>query len=299
MAKSTLGTYLGYGAFRLLLFGFGLLPFWFCYRISDFLYLILYYVLKYRRKVVRQNLSNSFPDKSLKELKQIERKFYQHLSDIFIEGIRGLSMRDATAIKRWKILTPEAPNSTYAQGKASMFVGAHYNNWEWGAMATRLQVEPHVIVFYKPINNPLIDQYLRRRRMQKGVELIPIQNTAKAFEMQTASKPMYNLIADQSPSNVVRAHWIEFLHQETAVLHGPAYYAQKYNIPIWFIYINKIKRGFYEVSAELLIEDPQNYSAHEISERFMRKVEAQIIKQPENWLWSHRRWKRKKPKSIN
>lgn len=277
---------------------FWLLPFWFCYGISNVLFVLLYHLLGYRKKVVRQNLKNSFPDKTAEELKIIEVKFYRHLSDIFVEGIKGLSMSDAAAKKRWKILTPEAPNQPFSEGHPSMFIGAHYNNWEWGALATGIQVDPQVLVFYKPIGNPLIDQYVRKMRMHKGVFFAPINETRSTFEEWNPKNPMYNLIADQSPSNPHKSHWIKFLNQDTGVLHGPAQYAQQYNLSIWFIYINKVKRGFYEISGEFLIEDPNAHTAKEISEKFMQKVEAQIIAQPEYWLWSHKRWKHRKPDEL-
>lgn len=297
--KKNFGTYLSYYFFRFMLGLFWLIPFSVCYGISNILFLILYHLVSYRKKIVRQNIKNSFPNKSEQELKTIEVKFYRHLSDIFVEGIKGLSMSDAAAKKRWKILSPEAPNVPFAAGKPTMFIGAHYNNWEWGALATGIQVNPQVIVFYKPISNPLVDQYVRKMRMHKGVFFAPINETRQTFEEWNPKSPMYNLIADQSPSNPHKSHWVKFLNQETGVLHGPAQYAQEYGLSIFYIYINKVKRGFYEISAELFIENPNDYSQEEISRKFMAKVEEQILEKPEYWLWSHKRWKHKMPEGLN
>jgi KDO2-lipid IV(A) lauroyltransferase len=286
--------YLSYIAFRIFIAIFYLIPFWAIYLISDFLYYVLYYLVKYRRKIVRNNLDIAYPNMPLKEKISLEKKFYRHLADIFMEGIKAINLSDKETIRRYKITTPEAPNIPFGKGSASLFVGSHQNNWEYGALGCGLQIEPIAMVFYKPIKNPLINDYIRNSRKNKGTIMAPINETSDYFEKYLAEHPMYIMISDQSPSNVRECHWIEFFGKETAVLHGPAKYAQKYNLPIYLIKTEKLKRGFYLVSAKLLIEKPLEYKPEEISRIFTNAIEKQIREAPEFWLWSHKRWKREK-----
>lgn len=286
--------YLGYLSFRLLTGFFHLLPFWLVYRISDFLYLLLYYVFKYRRAIVRENLKTAFPEWNDEKTFLIEKKFYGHLADIFMEGIKAVHLSDKETVRRYKVLTPEAPNIPYSQGRASLFVGSHQNNWEYGALGCGLQIEPIAMVFYKPIKNKLINDYIRNSRKDKGTIMAPINETVEYFEKYLPKLPMYIMLSDQSPSNTKKCHWVNFFGKETAVLHGTAKYAQNYNLPIYLIKTEKAKRGFYNVSARLLIPNPLDYSPEEISRIFTNAIEEQIREAPEYWLWSHKRWKRKK-----
>jgi KDO2-lipid IV(A) lauroyltransferase len=287
-------TYLSYLGFRIFIAIFYLIPFWVIYLISDLLYYLLYYLIKYRRKTVRENIKIAYPDWKEKDRIILEKKFYRHLADIFMEGIKAINLSDKETIKRYKITTPEAPNIPYSKGSSSLFVGSHQNNWEYGALGCGLQIDPIAMVFYKPIKNPLINDYIRNSRKDKGTIMAPISETSEYFEKYYEQRPMYIMISDQSPSNVKDCHWIEFFGKETAVLHGPAKYAQKYNLPIYLIKTEKKKRGFYLVSARLLIENPIDYSQEEISRIFTEEIEKQIREAPEFWLWSHKRWKRKR-----
>ena len=284
----------GYIGFRLMLALFSIIPFWLLYGMSDLLFLVLYYLVGYRKAVVRENLSRSFPNMTEQELKRLEVKFYRHLADIFLEGIKGLTLSDKETIRRYKVLTPDAPNLPFRAGQASLFVGSHYNNWEYGALGCGLQVEPLAIVFYKPIKNKKIENYVRDKRQRKGTYFAPLNETSKTFVDLLPQSPMFIMLADQSPSNPKASHWVQFLNQDTPVLHGPAKYAQRYDLPIYLIRTRKAKRGFYEVSAELIIEKPNELAAEEISAAFMAKLEELILEQPEYWLWSHKRWKHKR-----
>lgn len=264
------------------------------YLISDILYYNLYYLIRYRRKIVRKNIGIAFPELNDKDRILLEKKFYRHLSDIFLEGIKAINLSDKETVKRYHITTPEAPNIPFRNGSPSLFVGSHQNNWEYGALGCGLQIEPIAMVFYKPIKNPIINNYIRNSRKNKGTIMAPISETSEYFEKYYEQHPMYIMISDQSPSNVRDCHWVDFFGKETAVLHGPAKYAQKYNLPIYLIKTEKVKRGFYSVSARLLIENPLNYPPEEISRIFTSEIEKQIRDAPEYWLWSHKRWKREK-----
>ena len=290
--------YINYLGFRIFIAVFYLIPFWLIYLLSDGLYYLLYYLVKYRRNTVKKNLEIAFPDWSEIERKVLEKKFYRHLADIFMEGIKAINLSDKETIRRYFITTPEAPNIPFRRGSACLFVGSHQNNWEYGALGCGLQIEPIAMVFYKPIKNPLINDYIRNSRKDKGTIMAPINETSEYFEKYFEQHPMYIMISDQSPSNVRECHWVEFFGKETAVLHGPAKYAQKSNLPIYLIKTEKQKRGFYKVSARLLIENPRDYQPEEISRIFTSEIEKQIREAPEYWLWSHKRWKRERIEKI-
>ncbi len=241
---------------------------------------------------MRENLLKCFPELSESEIINIEKKFYQHLSDLFLEGIKGMLLSDREIIKRYKILTPESPNQPFREGKASLFAGSHFNNWEYGGIGCRIQIDPEVIVFYKPLKNKFIDSYIRNQREKEGTILAPINETSAIFEKYLAQKPMFIMLSDQGPSNVKDAHSISFFGNDTLFLHGFAKYAKMYNLPIYFFSTVKVKRGFYEVTGELLLDNPQQFSEREITEIFVRRLEKLIQSAPQYWLWSHKRWKR-------
>lgn len=278
---------------------FYITPFWLLYRISDILYFLMFYVFKYRKKVVLKNLSNSFSHKSKEEIDEISKGFYKNLCDILLEGIKGFSMSKASIIKRHKVLHPEIINEYYHQGKSVIVLTAHYTNWEWGAYSGGLQVLHPNIAFYKPLTNVYIDKYMQKRRAKCNTRLVPIYVTAKSFEENKNQVCAYLMAADQSPSNVKKAYWILFLNQDTACLHGPEKYAKMLNLPVLYLDIQRVRRGFYELETSILTEQPLEQKESGITEMYMRKLESIILAKPENWLWSHKRWKKTRIKPLD
>lgn len=289
--------HLGLWAFKTVRFSFRLTPFWLLYAYSNFLYLVLYKLLGYRKQVVRDNLLRCFPEKTEAERSQIERQFYSHLCDIFLESLKGLSMSEEVAKKRWKVVNGDILDPIAQKEGAAVLAGAHYNNWEWGGAGFGFQTPMLSMVIYKPMANKLIEAEMFKGRSLSGNVIVPTYETSKQFEAHRLQSPLLVLIADQNPSSVKKAHWVEFFGQQTATIHGPARYAQGYNIPIYYVDVQKVKRGVYEVHFEELIKDPQAHTAEEISQIYMAKVEAQIRKDPAYWLWSHKRWKHKPPQA--
>lgn len=282
--------YITYIFFRLLIFLFWITPFWLVYIHSSVIYFLLYKVLGYRKKVVTKNLKNSFPKKSDTEIKTITKKFYQNLSDILVEGIKGLSMSKKSILKRYTVTNPEVADKYYELNKSIIGIGSHYCNWEWGVLSFSLQFKHKSIGLYKPMSNKYVDRYMRRSRAAWGMNLVSIYETSKHFNQKSDEPSLYFMISDQSPSNTDKAYWIDFLNQDTACLHGPENYSKKYNMPIIYGHVNRIKRGYYTVTLEE-IEIKQN-SPGFITKQFMKKLEKDIIHTPENWLWSHKRWKK-------
>lgn len=280
-----------YLLFRLVVFIFWLMPFRLLYWLSDGLYYILYYIVRYRRRVVADNLKTAFPEKSDSERKAIEKSFYRHLCDISLEGIKGISTPAEELKARYHIKSAEKVHAYARQGQSILFVGAHIGNWEWGAVGAPMQIKQKVIVLYKAVNNARIDDYVRKKYSAQMSEMRQTKETRQAFIDNQGQTTAIVMIGDQNPSNRRQAHWVNFFGRPTATLHGMAKYAQEYNLPLIFFHTRRAQRGYYEVEEELLIAEPNSLSAQEISEIFMQKVEQSIRQQPANWLWSHKRWK--------
>ncbi|UBM62310.1 lysophospholipid acyltransferase family protein [Candidatus Sulfidibacterium hydrothermale] len=274
----------------------GLIPFRVLYIISDGMYFFLYRIIRYRRKVVEENLRNSFPDISEKELKKLIRGSYKNLADIFVEGIKGFTMTDEQYLKRYKVKNPEILQHLRDEKKSAVFLPAHYGNWEWGTKATPSQLGfKHMVIIYKPLSNKPADLFFKKHRSQKGLIMGSIYETAKLFRKYTPDFSAFILVSDQSPPPVAKkVYWIDFLGQQTAFLRGAELFTRQYNLPVYYSEAQRIKRGYYEVSLTPIIDDPSTLPDGEITRRYAKLLEKTIRKKPEDWLWSHRRWKIKK-----
>lgn len=277
----------------------GILPWWLLYRYSDLMAILLHKIIKYRVKVTRSNLRLAFPGKSEEELKQIEARAYQNLADISVEALKGFTMRNSVVRRRHRILNPEILENYFSKNQSVIGVAGHLNNWEWGAISAGIQLKHHPIAIYKPISNKLIDWFLKWNRSLRGTELVPTNKTFETFQANKNKPCIFILVADQSPSNLSKAYWVNFFNQETACIHGPEKYARLYNYPVLYIDIVRESRGFYTVELSVLCENPASLSEGEITTMYMRRMEQSIRLNPESWLWTHRRWKRKKPNSVN
>ncbi len=286
-----------YFFFRIFSGLFSLLPFPVLYGLSNFLYFIFYKVLKYRKKVVQSNLKKSFPNKSEKELLAIEKGFYKNLSDITVESIKGFSLSKKSIMKRYHLINPEFLDSY--KDKNILLVAGHFSNWEWGAIAAgeMLKSFERVLGFYKPLSNKHMDKYVRKTRGNLGTNLVSIKNTYEVFEENVPHHSAFIMVADQSPSRVAKSHWMTFLNQDTVCLHGPEKYCKTHKLPMLFLDIKRIKRGYYTVTLSELYDGSTPTKEGEITEYFMRKLEQRIIEEPSNWLWSHKRWKKKREKN--
>lgn len=272
-----------------------LLPFPVFYLFSDFIYFLLYRVVGYRKKVVFENLKNSFPEKSYNELKKIEKDFYRYLCDLFLETIKTLTISRSEAVKRCKFnaKTTLLFNELANKNQSCIIVMGHYGNWEWAGNSFSLQCKQQLYVIYHPLSNKYFDKLMYDLRTRFGTKLYAMKDTMREMIRNKNEVNATAFIADQTPSPD-SAYWTTFMNQDTPVFWGTEKIAQKLNYPIVYITIKKIKRGYYEVDSELLINEPKNTSLGEISELHTRKLESDIITQPSIWLWSHRRWKHKK-----
>lgn len=282
---------LGYLGFRLGILLFAHLPFFVLFWLSDGLAFLLYRVLRYRKGVVMENLEKSFPEKTPTEIEAIAKGFYRHLSDIFLEALKGLYLTKADFLRRYRFKNPEVTDQIFQSGRHVFAMPAHYGNWEWGVTSFPLQVRHAVVGVYKPIHNPYIEAFMAKKRTRFGLQLAPIYQTRATFEHLPKEPSLFIMMSDQNPSNRRKAQWVEFLNRETACLHGADRWARTLNVPVVYMHIQRVKRGFYEISFEPLYLAPKDTSDGAITQAFMQRLEYHIRRQPTDWLWSHRRWK--------
>lgn len=287
-------------AFFFLLFVFltGIMPFFLLYLFSDFTRLLLQYVFRYRYNVINSNLDMAFPEMGIQEKRRLVRKIYQNLTDVLIEGIKSFSMTRRQVWKRHYILNPGILDPYLKSGKSIIAVTAHYNNFEWGSLSPGVFTNYNVVAFYKPMSNSYIDRFAHRSRSKFGTTLASIKETSLTFEKYKDIPTVYLMAADQSPSNHSKAIWVNFLGIETSFLHGPEKHAVNNNFPVFYIHVERVKRGFYTCELSLLSGNPSELTEGEITRRYAAKVESIIRNKPENWLWSHKRWKVKRESYV-
>jgi KDO2-lipid IV(A) lauroyltransferase len=244
--------------------------------------------------VVFDNIRNSFPDKNEQQIRKIVKGFYHHLIDILLESMKAFSMKEEEVVRRYKFENTGFLDDLQKQGKSVICVGAHYNNWEWGGIASGMQLKHLPVGFYKPLSNKLVDAYVQRTRVQGRSKLVSITNTSAVFNTDYGEPAIFYMVADQSPSSIRMAYWVQFLNQDTAALHGPEKYARLLNLPVVYAYPKKIKRGFYTVEFFMLTEEPSKTSPGDITRIYMNTLEKIIQDKPEYYLWSHKRWKLKR-----
>lgn len=280
-----------YVFFRTFIFLFRMIPFRLLYVISDGVYYLAYYLVGYRKKVVFDNLRNSFPEKNEQQIRRIAKDFYHHLCDILLESMKAFSMKEEEVVRRYKYENTEFLNELKRQGRSVICVGAHYNNWEWGGIASAKQLNHLPVGFYKPLSNKRVDAYVQKTRVKGRSLLVSIANTSAVFNTDYGEPAIFYMVADQSPSSVRMAYWVKFLNQDTAVLHGPEKYARLLNLPVVYAYPQKIRRGFYTIRFSMLVEDPSKTAQGEITRIYMNTLEKIIREKPQYYLWSHKRWK--------
>jgi KDO2-lipid IV(A) lauroyltransferase len=272
-----------------------ILPFWILYRISDFLYFFIFKVFGYRKKVVLNNLRNSFPEKSEQELHEICKKFYSFFCDWIIEMVKSITISKEEMIKRCHLIDSSLLDKFEAENRKVIFVMGHLGNYEMAAAEMAFNTNYNLHVIYKPLSNSYINNLLIKKRKRFGTQIMPMAATFKTMlslrNKEELSATVF--IADQTPPPEY-AYWTSFLNQETPIFMGTELIAQKLNYPVIYVSLSRVKRGFYEMSLDLLSENPKNTKKGEVSELHTKRLEKDINRQPEIWLWSHKRWKHKK-----
>jgi Kdo2-lipid IVA lauroyltransferase/acyltransferase len=272
------------------------LPFSILYLISDLLYFILYYFPSYRRKVVATNLKNSFPEKSVTELRQIEKKFYRHLADLFLETFKLSHLSEKQFRKRFTVSNLGVIERLYEQKRDIVAVMGHYNNWEWLSLFP-VYTKYKTISIYKPLQNKHFDTFINRIRSKHGMFLTPMSSVIREIigNKKAGINTISVFISDQIPVKAEIQYWTNFLNQDTPVYMGIEKVATRYDMAIVYFNIQKIKRGYYNLEIELLFDHTSGLPVHVITDAHVRRLEELINAKPEYWIWSHRRWKHMRP----
>lgn len=284
----------------LLLKAFSHLPFWVIYLISDFFFLILFYVVGYRKRVVYTNLRHSFPEKGEKEIDRIARQYYRHFGDIFLESLKLGSMTEKQLDKRLVLTSTEKFEKYYRQGKSIIALCMHYNNWEWCSSMQRNDVKHQIVIVYNTVrNNPEMERFLLDMRERFGSETVTtLQAPRRALQSNRDGKPIcLVLAADQTPAQSAQL-WTTFLNQETPFFAGAAKIAIKTNQPVFYLDVKKTGRGKYHADIIELVAEPARETEESILLKYVEQIEKTIRETPQYWLWSHRRWKHQRPENT-
>jgi Kdo2-lipid IVA lauroyltransferase/acyltransferase len=270
-----------------------LLPVPLLYGFSNLFHFIAYWIIGYRRDVVKKNIESSFPGIPDKELKRLTNLFYKNLADLLMEGIWSFTISRKQVLKRYRIINPEVIEHFSIAGQSIIGVTGHYANWEWGSLSAGLQTDFNVVAFYKPLKNKYIDKFVRWSRSRFGTSLASINETTLTFEKYRQTKTLFLMAADQGMPKKFseRAYWIHFLNHDIPFLHGLEKHARFNNLPVIYVDIQRIRRGRYTVELSVLAKSPLEFEEGALTEMYARKLESIILKKPENWLWSHKRFK--------
>ncbi len=271
------------------------LPLWVLYIISDILYVIMYYVVRYRYPVVKENIEKAFPEKDQKEQLVIIKNFYRNLGDFMMETLKGMSISADEINQRVVIKDKEAIERYFKQGQSVLIMTSHQFNWEWLLFACCLQLSAPMNPVYKLLNNGYFDRLMIKTRSRFGSKPIEMQETLMEVVKRKSTLNGFGLIADQIPLPDAEKYWTTFLGRDTAFFVGSEKIAHMTKYPVVFAGIKKVKRGYYEVYFEDISAPPYDKQSHTILDTYVVKSEKILREQPDNWLWSHRRWKYQKP----
>ncbi|MCB0761291.1 MAG: lysophospholipid acyltransferase family protein [Flavobacteriales bacterium] len=274
------------------------MPYFLLYRVSDFFFLVLYYVVPYRKKLVYKNMMGCFPDASEKRIKRWRRQFYRYFCDLVVESLKNFTISKRSAAKRVQAINVEVINQYAAQGKSVILTGGHYTNWELWAVAAPQHLDHVPVGIYKRLSNAFFDERMRASRGKFGMKLVPTAGIKDEFEKLNTQKSAFIYAIDQSPADPKKSYWTTFLGRETACFYGAEKYAREYNLPVVYGRGQRVSRGHYTIEYILITESPNDLPYGEILERANRLLEDDINAEPQFWLWTHRRWKHRRPENL-
>ena len=270
-----------------------LLPLSILYVIADVFYVLIYYVFGYRRKVVRENLINSFPNKSTAEINEIEKTYFKYLASLIVEILRMKSISRKELNKRVKFKNADLVEAYLQNNESVLFCSAHYGNYEWVCMAIGLTFSGEHFPIYKPLSSESFNNWFIKMRSKFGNKMVAMRQTLRAVQANKNAASIFTFGSDQAPSKDESNYWTTFLNQETSIQLGIEKIAKKTNRPVFYLKISYKKRGYYEVDCVPICLNPAETAEFEITEMQTRFLEEMIVEQPAYWLWSHRRWKYK------
>ena len=275
-----------------------LLPLKILYILSDILFFPMFYIVRYRRKLVYQNMKDSFPEKSEKEIRRMEKAFYHHFCDYIVETIKLPHISDKETRKRVKFHNTEALQEIVDNGGSCLMLLGHYGNWEFVPSVTLWMRKGSVIFaqIYRPLKNKWFDRFFLKLRGRYHSECIAKQDTLRSIlRYKSSGRPsITGFMADQTPSPANIHHWVNFLNHDTPVFTGVEKIAHKVGFSVFYFDVEKIKRGYYSVTIREISKNPKETEEFEITNKYMEMMETTILRAPEYWLWTHNRWKHKR-----
>jgi Kdo2-lipid IVA lauroyltransferase/acyltransferase len=261
------------------------------YAFSRLLCFVAYRIFGYRRNVIRENLSKSFPDLDSKSLKLYEKRFYQYFADFLVESARAISF-DADKLTNYcSVDNIELLESQLKKGKHVFVLSGHYNNWEYYSICFAKLLDYPMIAAYQPLSNKFFDSKIKSNREKSGLKLIDMKQLPAYLKDKNTEPTITILLSDQRPKNLTKVYWTEFLNQKTAWMKGPEQLARMFDTTVFFGHIRQKERGKYNVKFDIISESASNEESGYITTRFSSKMEEMIKEDPPFWLWSHKRWK--------
>ena len=270
------------------------LPFPVLYVLADILFLIAYYILRYRRSIVYENIKRSFPEKSESEIRAISKQFYRNLADIVVESLKSLTIKPEVFKKRFALTNPELIENYFKKDQSVLTMAGHLGNWEWLLLGCSIYLSRPIGVIYKKLSSRYFDQLMIDIRSRFGGRLILMEQALMDIVRKNNDVTAYGIASDQVPLQDGEKYWTSFLNQDTAFFIGTARIAQLTSYPVLFLSMKKVKRGHYTGTFKLLAEAPYEKHDYSVLEKYAQAMEQCIREDPSNWLWSHRRWKYEK-----
>ncbi|MBU1013850.1 MAG: lysophospholipid acyltransferase family protein [Bacteroidetes bacterium] len=270
------------------------LPFWILKIKSYFLYLVLHYIIRYRKKVVTENLRLCFPNKTAEERKKISKKFYRNLTDLFFEILKLKTISAEELNKRFEIMNPEILNKLYSQNRSILVAIGHCGNWEWLGPLLASQFQFKVFGPAKPLNDPFFNKFMNSIRSRFGFEPIHFKLSYRTLLRHKNIATASLMAGDQNPVKSEQNYWSGFLNRETPFFDGIEKMAKALDLAVIYFDVQRKKRGYYQAELHLITDSPNQCAENQIIDEYIRLLENSIVQHPDNWLWSHRRWKYKK-----
>jgi Kdo2-lipid IVA lauroyltransferase/acyltransferase len=270
-------------------------PMWALYAFSGFLYFLAYYVARHRQHVIRQQLAQVFPTLSEAERTGIHKRFLKNFCDVMVEVLKSTSLRPEQMSARVRILNLPAVRTYLDAGQSVMLLTSHLCNWEWLLQGVTLQLGYPMDAAYKPLHDQWAERLMLKVRSRFGARLVPAKELLADFLRRRAIVRAVAMNADQAPVSTDQRYWTKFLGQDTAFYIGAEQIARATRLPILYMVMRRVKRGFYEVEIRSLWDGREALQPNDITERYARACEIDVLKAPADWLWSYRRWRLRKP----
>jgi len=271
------------------------LPMWALYAFSSFLYLLAFYVVRHRHQVIREQLEKVFPDSSDADRERIHKQFLKNFCDVLVEVWKSVTMSEADMRARMQIVNLDVARRYLDAGQSLMFVTSHLGNWEWLLQGVTLQLGYPVDAAYKPLHDPWAERLMLKVRSRFGARLVPAKELLADFLKRRGIVRAIAMNADQAPVSTDKRYWTRFLGQDTAFYIGAEQIARATRLPILYVGVRRIRRGYYEVELKTLWDGREVAPPNAVTERYARTCEVDVLKGPADWLWSYRRWRLKKP----